>query len=259
MNYSQNTTNTSFYHRYKKIVWTCLGIILVFALWSILALFYHSVAIPGPIATFKQLGVLILSERLYIDIVATMGRLFISFTISFLIGSILGLLSGLFNWLYDLLHPLIITLRTLPTAAVILIFVTLVSSTKAPYYIVFLVVFPIAYESMAKGIKNIPNEFNLALSLEGSKKMRSITHIRIPLAGPYIGLGILQSLGLGMKVEIMSEILSGNMNLHGLGIAIKVFVRDVDMVNVFAYSVVAIILTGLIELGIYFIKKKITK
>lgn len=252
-------TLSSFFYRYRKSILSILGIGLVFAIWWLLSLRYHNLAIPSPGETFKQVYVLLGQKQTYVDIFSSLIRLFIAFSISFLIGSLLGILAGIYSWVYRFLRPLIITLRTLPTAAVILVFVTVMSSKEAPYYIVFLVVFPLVYEAMANGLKNIPNELMLSLKLEGKNSLRSIFKIRIPLAAPYILLGILQSLGLGMKVEIMSEILSGNMNLNGLGIAIKVFLRDVEMVNVFAYSVITIVIMGLIEGGLYLAKKRIKK
>lgn len=242
-----------------KALFLCGGIIFVIFLWWILSAFYNSILIPSPLKTIVRTGEYLISMETYQYIWGTLTRLLIGFSLSFLFGCILGFFGGMSKKVELFLKPLIVTLRTLPTAAVILTFIALFSSKKAPYYIVFLVVFPLAYEAMVSGIRNISMRYLDPLRLEGLYSPLSIKKIIIPLTSPYLFLGLFQALGLAMKVEIMAEILSGDAKMYGLGFAIKRESDLMKMTNVFAISLITIILISLIEIALYYAKKKFSK
>lgn len=255
---NNNKSLSSFFLRNKKKLLTVAGILFVFLVWWIASCFVTRVIIPGPYATLVRLFELLGSASTYKNLLGTLTRLLIGFGISFLIGTVLGIIAGMYNSLATFLKPLITTLRTLPTAAVILVFITLVTSLNAPYYVVFLAVFPISYEAALSGVSNISSKYMLPLRLEGDKKLNSIFRVILPLSLPYILLGLLTSLGLGMKVEIMSEIIAGNTSLVGVGSAIKTAMMYVEMKDIFAYSIIIIALIGTIEGLLGYLKKRIS-
>ncbi len=249
----------NFWKRYHPLILTVLGIFFVIGLWWTLSALTQTALIPSPWAAFANLGVMLTSFSVYQDLWGSLKRLLLGFGISFVFGSLLGILSGIYKKLQYFLKPLMVTIRTLPTAAVMLIFLALFRFADAPYYIVFLVVFPIAYESMVTGIGHIDSGVSDSLRIEGERKWRSIFRVRVPLTAPYVLLGVFQSLGLGMKVEIMSEILAGDGRMDGLGIGIKVAYDTPDYLAMYGYAILAVFLIGLIELALYFAKKYLVK
>ena len=249
----------TFWKKYHPLLLTVLGILFVLGLWWLLSLITDTAPIPSPWAAFRNLGAMLATREVYQDLWGTLERLLLGFALSFLLGSSLGILSGIYKKLQYFLKPLMVTLRTLPTAAVMLVFLALFRFADAPYYIVFLVVFPIAYESMVTGINHIDSGVRDSLRIEGDRKWRSIFYVRVPLTAPYVLLGIFQSLGLGMKVEIMSEILSGDGRIDGLGIGIKVAYDTPDYLAMYGYAILAVILIGLIELSLSLAKKYLFK
>ncbi|MCX5775383.1 MAG: ABC transporter permease subunit [Firmicutes bacterium] len=245
----------AFWKQNYKIILVVFGIVFVVAMWWFLSWIVHSALIPSPIYTFANLGILLSESATYENLFGSLSRLIVGFGLSFIVGSLLGIVAGVYKKLQYFLKPLMMTLRTLPTAAVMLIFLALFRFSNAPYYIVFLVVFPISYESMVAGINHIDDGIRDSLKIEGEKKLKSIMRVRVPLTAPYVVLGIFQSLGLGMKVEIMSEILAGDGRMHGIGTAIKLAYDAPKYVDMYGYGILAIILIALIELALYFAKK----
>ncbi|MDD4006096.1 MAG: hypothetical protein PHD98_02895, partial [Bacilli bacterium] len=79
----------------------------------------------------------------------------------------------------------------------------------------------------------------------------------IPLSMPYVLLGVVSSLGLGMKISIMSEIIAGSNRISGLGRLIHLAYIEADMTRIVAISIFAIILIGLIDLAMFFAKRKL--
>ena len=81
-----------------------------------------------------------------------------------------------------------------------------------------------------------------ASKVDGSKGISTIFRIRLPLAIPYILVGIASSFALSFKIEIMAEIITGDTS-HGLGSAISAAQKNdpSNMVPIFAYSLIAIV------------------
>jgi len=249
-----------FFQKHAVIIYTVLGIGFVFLLWWIASLIIKPsllATFPGPEDAIPLFFGLLGEASTWSAIGGTLLRLAISFTLAFAIGSLLGIIGGMHKSFRSFIRPLIVTLRTLPTAAVILILIVLLQPIFAPIIIVFLIIFPISYESMVSGIANIDQEIIDATKLDGASRIRAIARVYVPLSTPYILLGAVSSLGLGMKISIMSEIIAGSNRLSGLGRLIHLAYIEADMTRIVAISLIAIILIGLIDLGMYFARRKL--
>ena len=131
---------------------------------------------------------------------------------------------------------------------------------NAPIMIVLLISFPILYESVVGGYENIDKSLIDYLKLDGENKIGNIVKIKFPLAMPYMFVGIASSFALSFKIQIMAEILTGDTR-SGLGCAILGAQRNdpTNMVPIFAYSLIAIILVLIIDLIAIVIKKRLIK
>ena len=242
------------YQRFKAPLFIILGVIAFFLAWWLLSLILNTSLLPSPLKVFLSLGPLLKDSYTYISIGWTLLRLFISVVVGFILGSFLGILGALNKAFYNFLRPLIIVLRTLPTATIIYLIIALTRTVVAPFIIVFLIVFPICYEAIITGIKSIDENIIMAFKVDGTKTFRAIYRIYLPLAWPNLILGLVSSLGLGMKVCIMAEVLAGD-NIPGLGRMIYLSYMNVDMDNILAISLIAIILIGLTDIAIHYAKK----
>lgn len=178
-----------------------------------------------------------------------MLRMFIGFGISFIFSLIFGLLAGHIPQLKILFNPILIVLKSIPTAALVFLFLVLSGAKYAPIYVVILISFPILYEAIAAGISNIPQEIINSSLVDGSHGLSTMLRIRLPLSVPYIIVGVASSFALSFKIEIMAEIITGDTS-YGLGSAIAYAQRNDpgNMVPIFAYSLIAIIFILLITI-----------
>jgi len=239
----------------KILIYTILGVILLFFFWWALAAIINSTLFPTPIKVipifFSYLG----KGSTYLAIGGTFLRLLISFLISLILGAILGILAGYFYRVEAILKPLITFLRTLPTAAVVLILVVLLKPAWTPIIVSTLMMFPLFYQAFMDGVKNIDKDLKDELEVSNATPMNSLFKVYIPLISPYIFLAMIQSLGLGMKVSIMAEILAGSNTISGLGRMIQVEYLDANSANVIALSLIAIFIIVLIDIAFHFLKK----
>lgn len=208
---------------------------------------------PGPFSTFKEMFILLAKSYTYKCISQSLLRMFIGFIVALILALICGTIAGEFKIVEELLKPTLTALKTIPTASVVFLFIILSGARIAPIYIVVLIAFPILYEGIVGGIKNVDKEIVEACKVSGADTFRKIFYISLPLAKPYIIVSVLSSLALSFKIEIMSEVITGS-TYPGLGSAISTCrkIEPANMVPIFAYSLIAIIISLIID---YFVEK----
>lgn len=246
----------------NKITLYTFGIILFVLLWEIISLIINEpiMIFPDPITTtmlaFEYLG----DAYTWRCIGATLSKMLIGFLVSFGMAIIFGTLAGNNMHLKKIFDPTIIALKAVPTAATVFVFLVIAGFKNAPIYIVVLIAFPILYESVVGGFQNISKEINDSLKLDDKSYFSKIMQVKLPLAFPYIVVGLASSFALAFKVEIMAEIMAGS-NDYGIGSAIQVQrqINSSDMRPVFAYSLIIIVMVLLTTLISSLLKKKFSK
>lgn len=241
-------------------LYTLLGVFLFVLIWQILSMCLNTSLFPNPIDTFLRMFTLFKESSTWIALGSTLCRLIISFLITFAIALLFGMIGGFFHSFYCIFKPFIMVFRTIPTAAIIFLLIVLFRPYNSLFILNFLLLFPILYESIVSGIKNIDNSIFMSLKIECKiYSPKSIFYVILPMASPYIGLGIIQSLGLGMKISIMSEVLCGTNSIKGLGRLIYLANQESNMLDMLALSLIAIIFICLLDILLNIFKKIIKK
>lgn len=245
------------FKKYQNPIFIILGLLLIFFVWWLISFIINKPLLPNPIDTFIYLFSVLGFGETYLALLGTLGRMIFSFALSFILGAILGSLAGFYKWIHSLLKPLILILRTLPTAAAVLSLIVLLKPFWTPVIVTALVIFPIVYEAFVSGINNVDDYIVDAIKLDGANHFQSYFGVYLPASKPYIVLAIIQSLGLGMKVSIMAEILAPSENLNSLGRLIHYASQIADIKAILAYSILAIAIIAIIDIGFHYLKKKL--
>ena len=246
----------------NKTILFALGVLFVIALWFILSLCFdvNGGIFPSPIATFGKFGELLTDPYSYTCLGFTFLRMVIGFLISFILALAVGIFAGNHQQVYDFLKPLMTVIKSLPTVALVFLFIVLAAPRDAPIFVVIIVCFPILYEAVAGGIRKVDKQLIYSARLDGANYFKRVLFIKLPLSIPYIIVGVASSFSLSFKLEIMAEVLTGYTR-NGLGSVIH-YVQQADptnLVGVFAYSLFAIIFMLLLSLLEQIIKQKISK
>ncbi len=241
----------------KILIYEIVGIILLFFSWWLISFLINSTLFPSPISVFPVFFNFLGKAYTYEAIGGTLLRLLISFGISLILGTGLGALAGYFYRFEAIMRPIVEFFRTLPTAAVVLILIVLLKPVWTPIIVSTLMMFPLFYEATLTGIKNINDDLKDEMKLNNASIFNSLFKVYIPVIYPYLILAVVQSLGLGMKVSIMAEILAGSNAISGLGRLIQYEYSMANSTNVMAYSLIAIILIVIIDAIFHIVKKRI--
>ena len=232
-----------FLKKYSKYIYESLGVIFLLVLVEIIAILINDpLLFPGIDKIFLGLGTIMSNKSFYLAFV-------------------LGLIAGLFSKVKYFLSPLVGLLKLAPTPCIVFV-LFLVSKGDAyitSLVITFLVVFPILYQSFVSGIENIDPYIKSSLVIEGFYTRKTIFNVIVPQASPYLLLGVLNSLALGVKVSIVSEILVGSDSIWGLGRLIYAYKIDANYDLMIAMTLIIVIFFAFIDLLTIIFKKILKK
>jgi len=164
-------------------------------------------------------------------------------------GIVFGLAGGLNRGIATFLTPTVTILRTLPVVSIILVILIWVGYEKAPYIITFLMIFPVVYQAILEGIRHIDVKLIEALKLEHDGiNLLIIKDLYLPLITPFLKTAFLQSIGLGIKVLVMSEFIAQTKN--SIGQMIYLEKQNLHFHLVFAWTIILVIIVLLIEFAV---------
>lgn len=246
-----------FLKAHRIAIYTSLGVVGVFLVWYLISLILNTTLFPSPIVVVPEFCHLFTLADTYASIGGTLLRLVISLAISLLVGTAFGVLGGVFERFRAFFKPFVTVFKTIPTAAVVFILIVLIKPLFTPVVVTFLITFPIIYESVVTGFTSVDENVVDAMKVDGASKFKSIFRVYLPLSKNYILLGLIQIVGLGMKVSIMAEILAGSDSVSGLGRQIYYGSLTGDVKLILAYSMIAILIIGLSDVGLHIAKKKL--
>ena len=235
----------------NKFVLFALGTLFVILLWVICSLIFdkNGAIFPNPILTMGKFGEILADPYTYKCLGYTFLRMLIGFGLSFVLALLFGILAGNNENVYQFFKPLMVVIKSVPTVALVFLFLVMINAKNAPIFVVFVICFPILYEGVVGGIKNVNKDLVEASKVDGANYVKGTVFIKLPLAIPYIIVSIVSSFALSFKIEIMAEVITGYTR-NGLGSVIHFTQVDdpTNMAGIFAYSLLAIIIMLLVTL-----------
>lgn len=231
-----------------KTLYFVLGLVLLAAVWEILhfTLGKSSGVFPEFFVALGSMFSLMQEGKTWVNYGYSLLRLTEALGISLLLGYILGLLAAFFSPLETVLSPLIYILTALPTVSIIFLLVIYTKSTSM--ILATLISFPLIYQAVLSGGKNITLCYSDSLRLEGKHKSHVLFSIYLPLDLPYLALGFMQAFPLALKSELMGEVFMSTMNFQGLGHLIHLAYLDLDIERLFGLTLFALLMSLTVDL-----------
>lgn len=254
----ENNPFITFIKSNKKILLEILGIFLILFVYEMISISYNDpLFLPSLGIIGKNVISLCGEKTTYIAFGESLSRTLISISLSLLLGFVLGTLAGFFKEVRYVLNPLVGIMKLIPTPCVVfLIFLFFYQDLNfGSMIITFIVIFPIIYESFIAGHDNLSESIKLSLKLEGYYTPKSFFKVILPESMPYVSLGIANSLALGVKISIMSEILLGSSKVQGIGTLLNDFRINSDYANMFALIILILFVFIIFDVLIINLKK----
>lgn len=181
-------------------------------------------------------------KGLGLQILASLGRVAIGFSLSAIVGIILGILIGANAFIYNAVDPIFQVLRTVPPLAWLPIsLAAFQQSNPSAIFVIFITsIWPILINTTV-GVQQLPQDYrNVArvLRLSGPKYFFKIL---FPASVPYIFTGLRIGIGLSWLAIVAAEMLVG-------GVGIGFFIWDAYNSSLLSEIILALLYVGIIGL-----------
>lgn len=238
----------------RELLYTVISVIALIALWKILsALVGKEILVPSPEATLREIIRITTSERFLLAAFNTTKRAVIGFVLALISGVILGLLAGTSKPVYYLLRPLVTMIRALPTMAIILLALIWLQSEKSPILVGFVVIFPVLYENVVQGIRNVDRRLIEMMDIYEVDRFTRLKDLYFPSISSYLKSGMSAAMGLNLKIIIAAEVLS--QPRVSMGTSFQIERVNLNTPGVFAWSIITVVLAAILDRSILLFSK----
>ena len=238
-----------------------ITVAIVLIVWFIAAEIYNvEIILPRPKTVAREFAAALFEGEFWRSVGNTMLRPAVAFAIAFVAALLLSLAATASKGFYRLFYPVVVFLRALPTISVIFVCYIAVKGWFRAVIIAFLIIFPTLFSSFYTAFDSTNGELAEVGRVFGVKPINRLVKFVIPSVWTYMYSDIINTLSLSVKLIVAAEaVTSTRMSLGGLMADSKM---NIDMGRIFAYTVVAVVLSYASELlvrGISRIVKEVSR
>jgi nitrate ABC transporter permease subunit len=229
-----------------------VAILIFLAVWQVLCLSPQS-TLPGPIHVAQQSWTKIFwpfaypdregtAKGLFWQILASLKRVGIGYSLAAIVGVIGGIIVGVNNFLFKALDPLFQLMRTIPPLAWLPIaLAAFQQSEPSAIYVIFITsVWPILMNTIV-GVQQIPQDYKNVAKVLRLSGQSYFVKIVLPSTVPYIFTGLRIGIGLAWLAIVAAEMITG-------GVGIGYFMFDAYNVGRVSDVIVALVYVGVVGL-----------
>ena len=210
----------------------------------------------SPLGVLKRLTSLVVEDGFWSIVWFTFRRIGIGFFAGLIIGVVLALAAGRFRFIETMLWPYMITVKSVPVASFVVIAIIWFKASNLSTLISFLMVMPIIYTNLLDGIKAVDKkmiEMAVVFRMPIGRRMK---YIWMPSVKPFLISAVRISVGLAWKSGVAAELIGYPEG--SVGEVLYYSKLYLDTVDLFAWTVVVVILAlGFEKTLVYLLKKSL--
>jgi NitT/TauT family transport system permease protein len=216
------------------------------ALWQVLYMIVRQeILIVSPVCVLQRLFLLGTDGAFWMTVLSSMLRILIGFLVAVLAGTVLAVLTSSVRIFYDLFHPVISIVKATPVASFIILALFWIQTNHVPVLIAFLMVVPVIWGNVENGIKKVdPKLLQMAKCFDFGA-VKTFKRVYVPSIMPYFTAACTTGMGLAWKAGIAAEVLA--YAEPSIGRQIYNAKRDIETADLFAWTVVVIIMSVILE------------
>ena len=181
----------------SKIIWIALSVIIWIGLWTFLAYRLNKpVLLPYPKNVFKALITMVTGKGFLPIVRGSFVHVAAGFLCALLAGILLAIIGSLHEAIDILLMPGVKLIKTVPVVSFIILLLFFVKPAGIGFVISLLMVFPVVYENVRKGIVSADRKLLETAQVFRFPFLRKLAYILIPSAVPYTAAACSAGLGL---------------------------------------------------------------
>ena len=220
----------------RMLAWTAVAAMLVIWEVAVFVADINPIYLPRPTRIVAALIEMFRSDRLLVDLLITLGRIFGGFAIALIAGTLLGVWMATSERVNAIADNFIAALYPLPKVTLIPLFIIWLG-TGGPFMLTISAlgaVFPIIINTVV-GIRQCDPGLVLAARDLGANNRQIVRMVLLPSAIPSIFAGVRLGLGVSIILVVAAEMLVGK---FGLGARLYLAGQVLETEQVFAVLIV---------------------
>lgn len=238
-----------------NIVIYITGIVILLLLWEILSITKQNELFPSILTILKSLKNILIDKKTYVMLFLTLLRIIISLAISYLISLFIITLYHIYKPSINLFKPFLSIMKSMPVIILTLLIWLIMDVNIGIYIITIFLTTPLIVEALTNGLDNINQDILEYIKLDTNNNLNVLFKLKMPMIKNYVMLSLLQTLGLSLKVMIMSEYIF-NIKMS-IGKELYFIKGSLEVNNLLAWTIIVIIMLSSIEYILKKIKSKI--
>jgi NitT/TauT family transport system permease protein len=226
--------------------------------WWILSLIFPATLIPKPWETFGEVGAIVASGDLFIEMGNTLRRVGVGFAVAMIASIPLGIFMGTLRSLESFFEPPVILGLTMPGLiwAVLAIMFFGLNETSA-YAAVAVTIMPMLTISIWQGTKSIDKDLIDMADVFHASPWSKVVDVILPQLISHILAAIRYGLGLAWKVVVVVEMFGFS---NGVGYRVVRGFNTFSMKAVLAWTITFLVVMIVIEFGmIGWLERSVTR
>ncbi len=238
---------------YSIKIW---AIIFWLCLWQVGSLIIgKEILIISPLKVIERLRQLVIEAEFWKSIGFSFFRISLGFLSASITGIVLAALSAHIFIIRELIYPMIFAIKSIPVASFIILALVWFSSRNLSICISFLIVLPVIYINVLKGIQETDKQLIEMIKVFQIPKKFTIKYLYIFQIMPFFQSGCEVALGLCWKSGIAAEVIG--MPEGSIGEKLQQAKIYLDTKDLFAWTLVIVIISVFFEKFFLILLKRI--
>lgn len=215
------------------------------------------ILVVSPAQVFKRLFELVKDEYFWNSIGMTFLRISAGYLSGVVLGTLFAVLTSAVAFLKALFYPLISLVKATPVASFIILALVWIKKDGVPVFITFLIVFPIIWANVSEAIANTDRKLLEMAKVFSLGKISVVKNIYVHSVLPYFAAACTTAIGLAWKAGVAAEVIS--MPRTSVGYNLYRSKINIETADLFAWTLVVIVLSVILERLIAYLLGKIKK
>lgn len=232
---------------------------MILLVWEVLSIIQdNNYLLPDVKSTFSALIEIIKSEEFFTTVLSSFLRVLFGLVLGVILGFILAIVCHASDIIRSLVSPVISIVKATPVASIIILLFIKFSGNELAVFIALLMVLPIIWQNVLDGFDGIDKGLAEVCTVYKFSYFKRLNYLVIPTLFKYLVPGLITSVGLAWKAEIATEIIAYTSNSIGKEINDAKNLLT-DSPRVFAWTIIVIVLSILLEIGTKILLKRCKK
>jgi len=229
----------------KDKEFSLLSKLILIGLWAFLShVIDREVILPSIKSTIMSL-IDIIKDPYFLNVIFhSLLRGLLGFLFSLVLSIGLGILSFFSKFIYSLMLPVLNFLSSIPTMAIIILALIWLNHELVPMFVGFIMVFPILYESVLKGILNVDKKIMEMAKLYKVDRVNIVKDIYIPSIFINLSSVLTSAININLKMVIAGEVLS--QPKFGIGSNLQMEKMYLNTSGVFAWIIIILVISKIL-------------